>query len=355
MKPNARNGKVDLLKFIFSIIVIIYHFDNAVKYPNGIFTKGYIGVEFFFVTSGFLFAKSLSKFNYQKDTLIPNSVGFMKKKFLSFFPYHFFFFTATFIYAAINYGWTLKRAFSQLFKSIPDLMMLRMNGISNLPLLGHEWYISAMLIVMFILTPVAIKYRKAFLYYICPILCVGLLGFLYHQKHDLDFVSQWTGICQAGILRAAAELSLGGICYAVYEKGYLNKIPKALLLTAELVLYAIILLYSVGIFNIFKELNDYTILFLAAPAVFISFSDRASVRFLNNRFVYFLGKISFPIYLSQIFIRQILAPVPFPSYALHTTVYVACVILVSLICMLVMDNLQKLIRHFRNKAKTSDK
>ena len=97
MNKPARNGKVDLLKFLFSIIVIIYHFDNAVKYPFEIFTRGYIGVEFFFVTSGFLFAKSLSKYTYQKETLISNSVGFMKKKFLSFFQYHFFFFAVTFI------------------------------------------------------------------------------------------------------------------------------------------------------------------------------------------------------------------------------------------------------------------
>ena len=351
MDKPARNGKVDLLKFLFSIIVIIYHFDNAVKYPFEIFTRGYIGVEFFFVTSGFLFAKSLSKYTYQKETLISNSVGFMKKKFLSFFPYHFFFFAATFIYAWINYGWTFQKGFAQFFRSIPDLLMLRMSGISNLPLLGHEWYISAMLIVMFLLTPFAIKYRKAFLLYLCPILCVGLLGILYHQKHDLDFVSQWMLICPAGILRAAAELSLGCLCYVFHEKGTLNKVPKALLILAEVFLYALIIFYALGTLNSFKQFNDYTMLFLAAPAVLISFSDRSSVRFLNNRLVYFLGKLSFPIYLSQIFIRQILAPLPFPSYALHTTVYVVCVIAVSLLCILVMDNLQKLILRFHSASK----
>ena len=115
-----------------------------------------------------------------------------------------------------------------------------------------------------------------------------------------------------------------------------------MLILAEVFLYALIIFYALGTLNSFKQFNDYTMLFLAAPAVLISFSDRSSVRFLNNRFVYFLGKLSFPIYLSQIFIRQILAPLPFPSYALHTTVYVVCVIAVSLLCILVMDNLQKL-------------
>ncbi len=346
MKPKARNGKVDLLKFIFSIAVIIFHFDNAVNYQNEIFTKGYIGVEFFFVTSGFLFAKSLSKVTYQKETLISSGVAFMKKKYLSFFPYHFFFFAATFIYCIVKYHWAFNKAFTQLLNSIPDFLMLRMNGISNLALLGHEWYISAMLIVMFIFTPLAIKYRKAFLHYLCPILCIGLLGFLYQQKQDLNFVSQWTGFCQAGILRAAAELALGCVCYTVYESGFLNKIPKAVLLIAELGLYALILLYAS---HHFTKLNDYTILFLTAPAVLISFTDKASVGFLNNRFVYFLGKISFPVYLSQIFVRQIIAPIPFDSYALHTTVYVAAVLIVSWICMLVMDNLQKLLRYLRSR------
>ena len=76
MSKTARNGKVDLFKFIFSIVVIIYHFGNAVKFDNELFNKGYIGVEFFFIVSGFLFAKSIEKIPYHKE--IGNGIGEFK-------------------------------------------------------------------------------------------------------------------------------------------------------------------------------------------------------------------------------------------------------------------------------------
>lgn len=62
MTKKKRNGKIDFLKFIMSLIVITYHFGNAVNYENEWFCKGYIAVEFFFIVSGFLFAKSLAKY-----------------------------------------------------------------------------------------------------------------------------------------------------------------------------------------------------------------------------------------------------------------------------------------------------
>ena len=95
MEKYVRNGKIDLLKFLFSIMVIVFHF-NKHLYNYDFCQRGYIAVEFFFVTSGFLFAKSLAKIPYRQETLFQDSVGFMKKKFFSFFPYHLFFFIACF-------------------------------------------------------------------------------------------------------------------------------------------------------------------------------------------------------------------------------------------------------------------
>ena len=340
MKSSARNGKIDLLKFIFAVIIIIYHFNKATTYPQPIFTRGYIGVEFFFVTSGFLFAQSLSRLSCRKATLIDDSFAFMKRKFISLFPYHFFFLLATLIFCIIHYHWDTERSFVQIIKCIPDLLLLRINGISSLTLLGHEWYLSAMLIVMFILTPIALQYRSFFFRFLCPVLTVFCLGFLYQQKHNLDFVTEWVGLCTAGFLRGTGEIALGCLCYAVYDKKLPERLPKWLLSAIELFLYAVILLHANRMTTI---VNDYAILFLTAIAVTISFTSKASFGFLNNRFVYFLGKLSYPIYLSQIFVRQIIAPIDFGlGYAFHVAFYVVCVIVVSLLCILLVDNLLKL-------------
>jgi len=64
---TERNQTLDILKFIFALLIVYYHAiyvinpDSLGIYPKG----GYIGVEFFFVSSGFLMARS---FFYTRTT-----------------------------------------------------------------------------------------------------------------------------------------------------------------------------------------------------------------------------------------------------------------------------------------------
>lgn len=346
MSQTARNGKIDLFKFIFSLVVIIYHFGNAVKYPTELFNKGYIGVEFFFIVSGFLFAKSLAKIPYNMDTLPTDTAQFMWKKYKSFLPYHFFTFIGTFITAAIISEWNLSNIAFEFFNSIPDLFLIQINGVSQMSLLGHEWYLCAMLLAMFVLTPVIIKFRNIFLKYIAPVFAFFILVMLFHKYGDLNAVGAWIGIFNAGFLRALAEISLGCVCFAVSESGIIEKFSKPVLIITELILYLLVILYTNKSLGGISELS---VVIMLAIAITISFSPKSSIGFLNNKFVLFLGKWSFPIYLCQIFVRQAVVKINLPlDYFSYMGIYVASVLMISLLCMLVCDNIVKLINKKRS-------
>ena len=58
MKNSERNGTIDFFKFIFFVMIMIYH--GRILEPdrdNWIFCDGFIGVEFFFMVSGYMMAK----------------------------------------------------------------------------------------------------------------------------------------------------------------------------------------------------------------------------------------------------------------------------------------------------------
>ena len=80
MELKKRNGEIDVLRFVFSIFIVLYHFGDVFKVDIARF--GFIGVEFFFVVSGVLMART-AKLKKEKY------VTFISKKIKSFYPYYF--------------------------------------------------------------------------------------------------------------------------------------------------------------------------------------------------------------------------------------------------------------------------
>ncbi len=344
LEVKSRNGKIDFYKFIFSIVIILYHFGCAIEYDCNytLFQKGYISVEFFFIISGFLFARSLSKYEYNKETIIKTDLSFIWKKYKSFFPYHIFMCVLTFIVCTIKHHWTINKLIFKIINSIPNIFLFQMGGMEKMDWAHHEWYLSAMLIVMFILVPIIIRFRKYYFYYVAPILTIFIMGFLNINYKNLNVVTEWNGITYSGLLRAFAEISLGCICYAVYESKFFERFNKIFLIIAELLIYSVVLIYTNSNYNTSLE---FSLIFFIAVGVTISFTDKTSVKFLNNKFIFFLGKLSFPIYLNHIWIRQIIAKMDWQyGYWTHTIIYVAVVIIVSVLCILIMDGITNLLK-----------
>jgi len=66
-KEKKHNGIVSLWKFIFALVIAFFHTNQF--YPNNenpIFRWGYIAVEFYFIITGFYFAKKVLKEDYKK-------------------------------------------------------------------------------------------------------------------------------------------------------------------------------------------------------------------------------------------------------------------------------------------------
>lgn len=184
---KVRNGKIELFRFIFCVLIIFHHLDtvlfgkdNEVKFFNqfDFFKEGRIGVEFFFIVSGFLMAKTAFKIvsSGNKNSLSKNTFQFMYRKYIGIFPYQVFtFIIAVSLYFKFNEGEVIERIES-FISFLPQLFFLQKTGIHTEKLLSVHWYISAMLIVMFILFPILLKHYKNFSRIIAPILAVMIIG-----------------------------------------------------------------------------------------------------------------------------------------------------------------------------------
>ena len=90
---KKRNGEIDLLRFIFSSMIVIHHYNASFNF--NILENGYIAVEFFFLLSGYLMAQSAYKITSKKDKLESSEIAdstwsFIIKKVKAFYPYYAF-------------------------------------------------------------------------------------------------------------------------------------------------------------------------------------------------------------------------------------------------------------------------
>ena len=306
---SGKNGKVELLRFFFCIAVLLFHEQKYIlgeaSLEHGVhfalFPHGSIGVEFFFVLSGVLMAKSI--FRRQNSAASPNEyLGFLSHKYLSVFPQHLVaFLIAVWVWAVFDGFQSLTQLVKYLVDSIPNFLLIQMTGISLANPNHVEWYISCMLIAMAILYPLCRRYYTAFTHYFAPLFSLLILGYLFYTTTSLTGVSTWTGLCYKSVLRALIEVALGTTAFELSRclaAASLTSLQRTCLTVAEVLL---LLCTATYILMTFPKKYEVYLLGVIALLIVISFSNVTwGSRLAQNRLNLFLGKLSLPIYLSQL-------------------------------------------------------
>lgn len=103
---NKRNSAIDILRLVFAIIILLYHSNVVISGSGlGIFKYGYIGVEFFFIVSGWLLMSYVDKKESLRRLVTPvgkETVTYVFGKIKKIYPYYFSAFVIAFIVRHIS-------------------------------------------------------------------------------------------------------------------------------------------------------------------------------------------------------------------------------------------------------------
>lgn len=323
MITGKKNGKVELLRFLFALSILFYHlqldaWDNVKKISENMtfFLKGKNGVEFFFLVTGFLMAKSIHKSLRQEaldpscapDSLGEETVSFLWRKVKAVLPYHIPYCIITVILLYMLYPSKMPLMF---FERFPSLFFLNSTGIMAdfSSFLSVEWYISSMLIALAVVYPLCKRFWKDFGYLIAPLSALLILGYINFNVGQLPGNTKaWNGVILYVNLRAFADICLGVTCYFAclsLKKYTFTTWKKGLLSLLEAICYFSAFRYYCS--SASDKFQVYILLILCV-GITLSFSQQGlfghSILF-QNRFCCFLGNISLPIYLGQNIIRII--------------------------------------------------
>lgn len=313
---HAKNGTIELLRFIFCIGVILFHCHRIMgvdlfQLPVGrpfFFNKGYIGVEFFFLVTGFLMAasvKSISERERGMDyDLAGESMGFMWRKMKAILPYHIIAFLMVLpvdmaMKGVISNG--VKSVIATTIKSLPSFLLIHKWGFNGFVGNRITWYISAMLLGMIILFPLLRKHYDIMSRYVFPFGGILILGIVAKNYGGFNGTSTWVGFAYVCVLRAIAEMALGVACHTVYLKlGSVRLTPlgKRVLSILEIVCYISVFIYGASRFREMFDIYALIALMIAIPITFSRVTKLGNM--FDNDLCYFLGAMSLPLYLAQL-------------------------------------------------------
>lgn len=295
MKTN-RFGKISFWKFGFCLLIILFHIASI--YPNYRynFLNGSIGVEFFFLVSGFFLAKKCIYYE-PKKSIGEETFDFMKSKIKKFIPYIIILMIIGIPYLTFIKHYTLTEHVMTFYKVL--LIPASMN--TDPSIYGILWYLTVMILVETVMFPLLTKYKKNFIYIVCPIIVILLMNYILVETKIL--VAPWTKTPFAlkGVLRGFLVMNLGMYLYVLSEKFNnikLTKLSKFILPIIEISMYLSIF-YIANITNAHDKFDIFMLILLSIGLLISANPNAYLTKFSNNKVFYFLEKISLPMYIYQ--------------------------------------------------------
>ena len=316
----SKNRTIEFYRFLFMLVICVFHiiaqYRGFERFPY--LHGGYLGVEFFFMVSGFFLAKQLDDTEKTAD-VVQQSLGILLRKIKKLYPAFFISFiayTMWWIYAQ-QFG-TVVNFIDYLFENIYSLLLLNGLGIPNTKAFaGNMWYLSSLVIATYFFVFLALKLKDTFFGFIIPFVCTVCFAYTGYLHGSLSVQELWIGCFYGGVWRGFCELCMGGGYYLITKYIFL---PRNIFVN---VVCGVLELFSLwGLFRCFNKgfsPEDFKVLIYFGILIFCTHKQRGLMHFvcslkIANPFVW-LGQITYEMYLIHLIFTSLLT-MRFPNRSL---------------------------------------
>lgn len=341
-----RIRSIELWRLVFAWSIVLCHSMYLPTNKNAInLHVNSLGVEFFFILSGFLMARSVYNKKEECTSLGRETVGFLAKKIRPI--YTIFLISAAFELCARLF---LRSApITGLIWNIWDLLFLRAFGFGwrQELLVGASWFLFALFPAMCILYPLLRKYTDMFLYVIAPLVTFFILGWFSKTYGHINFALHVTEnkIFCLGLLRAISEVSAGCVAYLIYiSLASIQEESRALFTILETASFVSVILFAV--FGT-RSQTDFLCILLICIGIIAAFSGKsytnAMLNKFNDNFISAISKYSVCLYLNHyVWLRTLQdwkLNIPFWQ---EISIYIMMSALTSLACLILIKHVDSL-------------
>lgn len=253
---KSRNYAIEALRFLFMMQICLWHYG----FPN-ILSAGFLGVEFYFILSGFFLYRKVASVN------APSTLNFTFGRLSKFYLKY----VIAVILAWIIFGHNVDlKSFEGLFRAtmnfISEILMVQSTGVFGGALNAPLWYFSVLIYGGGLLYSVISYNKRLSIKVILPLLVLLFLSYCFNYGAEENLES-W-GVRQfipMTMLRGICEMSIGVLIAYVYQT-YDIKIKNHTLLLNFASVIAIISYLCILIW--FRPLPNYVFIFF--PVIIIA-------------------------------------------------------------------------------------
>lgn len=336
-------------RIVFTYTIMAFHLFNS----YGKATGWYIGVEFFFIVSGFLLAKKEHTTADDKASPSLNYRGgvlYVIHRIKQLYPHYLFSFIISFIVFGIINKYSLIQYIKGLYGSLPEIFMMSMCGLNLKTMINvPTWYLSVLIIAGYFLYTLLRANKQVFLYLLAPMGILVIYTYFYRYAGCIHYSSLGENIVKGlygnlPLFRGVADMSVGILLYHLWLKKdfvqlFRQRCGKFVYLL-ESACYAFIIISS---YFYSHASYDFLYILVLSAAIFISFSQKMERK--DSRIVNFLAKLCYPMFLNHNMFRELLPRfVPELSIGLLFLYF----IVVTLYSMITMTAVHKLLSAMRN-------
>lgn len=293
-----RSGNIEFLRFIFCLGILFFHL--SVFFPEIPFYGGYLGVDFFFMISGAFLAKKVRyKQNDSHESIsvtLSESRKYLWKRIAAILPYYVVSVIIAFLISSFAAG---KMVIFPLYL-VNDFTFLMEFGFTASGVTGASWFLSAMFIAIFILYPIIRRFYAVYTKYISCFVALSIYGLLVLNYQSFNYYDHYIfGFININVLRALAGFSLGVFSFEIanlLKRKRLSKFTKVLL-TSFLYGFVLLELYLMHFDNGLLDQIELIIIFFIV--VILLSGQSLTLRYYNNFFVFFLGKMSMVLFINH--------------------------------------------------------
>ncbi|MDD2413619.1 MAG: acyltransferase family protein [Eubacteriaceae bacterium] len=218
---KQRTTSIELMRFIAAIGVMTIHFGSIYLGGDRLYAPfAYVFVEFFLILAGFFMMRHID--TREEPLPVFDYIGHKIKGFYAIFIVAF---AAQFILFVMTNGVTGVGGYLHaLFHFKWEALLLQCSGSIKDPafnidyLMGQDWYLSAMVLALVFIYPLARNYRKFYTSFLAPVTAILFYALIVQHYGTLDVGSEYLGVISMSIIRGMAGVSLGSLCYLGFEK-----------------------------------------------------------------------------------------------------------------------------------------